>query len=253
MRNRSDAPCEPSAFAFAEGFVVQVAGCRSADEARALAGTGIDWLGIPLRLDVHPPDVDDDVARAIADALPKAVRPVLITYLSKAVEIHSLMRKLRVHTVQVHGDISTGELKSLRCLVPLCRIIKSIVVGAPEHARPLEVAQRYSPFVDAFITDTYDPATDARGATGLCHDWAVSRRLAANAAKPVILAGGLTPENVEEAVQAVRPAGVDCHTGVERPDGSKDPEAVRAFCQAAREAHARLQNDHSRSVTKVPR
>ena len=78
---------------------------------------------------------------------------------------------------------------------------------------------RLAPLVDCFITDTFDPSTGARGATGKTHDWAVSRRLVEASPKPVILAGGLHPGNLGEAVRGVRPAGVDVHTGIEEPDG----------------------------------
>jgi phosphoribosylanthranilate isomerase len=88
--------------------------------------------------------------------------------------------------------------------------------------------------VDAFITDTFDPATGASGATGKTHDWQISRRLVEISPQPVILAGGLTPDNVREAILAVQPAGVDCHTGVEDASGRKDADKVRRFVAEAR-------------------
>ncbi len=95
-----------------------------------------------------------------------------------------------------------------------------------------------SPFVDAFITDTFDPKTGASGATGKTHDWRVSRRLVELADRPVILAGGLTPENVKRAILEVRPAGVDSHTGVEDTSGRKSREKVRKFLSEAYEGFA---------------
>ena len=95
-----------------------------------------------------------------------------------------------------------------------------------------------SPFVDAFITDTFDPKTGASGATGKTHDWHVSRRLVELADRPVILAGGLTPENVKSAIVEVQPAGVDAHTGVEDSSGRKSREKIRKFLAEAREAFA---------------
>jgi phosphoribosylanthranilate isomerase len=94
--------------------------------------------------------------------------------------------------------------------------------------------ERLGPTVDAFITDTYDPATGADGATGMTHDWSLSRALVTRSDRPVILAGGLTPDNVRAAILAVGPAGVDVHTGVEGPDGRKDAARVRRFVAAAR-------------------
>ena len=88
--------------------------------------------------------------------------------------------------------------------------------------------------MDGFITDTYAPETGASGATGRTHDWAVSRRLVQLSPKPVILAGGLTPANVRQAIATVGPAGVDVHTGVEDASGRKDRGKVLAFVAAAR-------------------
>ena len=96
------------------------------------------------------------------------------------------------------------------------------------------LAVELAPLVDGFITDTYSPETGASGATGRTHDWAVSRRLVQLSPKPVILAGGLTPANVRQAIAAVRPAGVDVHTGVEDASGRKDRDKVLAFVAEAK-------------------
>ena len=88
------------------------------------------------------------------------------------------------------------------------------------------------------LTDTYAPETGAAGATGRTHDWAVSRRLVELSPRPVILAGGLTPANVRQAIAAVRAAAVDVHTGVEDASGRKDRAKVREFVAEARAAFA---------------
>jgi len=105
----------------------------------------------------------------------------------------------------------------------------------------------FAPFVNAFITDTWDPQTGARGATGKTHDWKASRRIVESAIRPVIVAGGLTPENVGRAIVQVRPAGVDSHTGVEAPDGTKDPALVRNFVEESRRAFALLKRNETAS------
>ena len=103
--------------------------------------------------------------------------------------------------------------------------------------KALEVmVKELSPLVNAFITDTFDPKTAASGATGKTHDWSVSRRLVELSDRPVILAGGLTPENVKRAIQEVPPAGVDSHTGVEDSTGRKSREKVQKFLSEASEA-----------------
>jgi phosphoribosylanthranilate isomerase len=94
--------------------------------------------------------------------------------------------------------------------------------------------------VDAFITDTFDPVGGASGATGRTYDWQVCRRLVERSPRPVVLAGGLTADNVADAIREVGPAGVDGHTGVEDAAGRKCADKVRRFGDAARAAFAEL-------------
>ena len=165
----------------------------------------------------------------------------LITYLGCGDDIISLCRQLGVNMVQLHGPIALDELRHLRSLAPELAIIKSLIVGRDdEPALEADVA-RYASSVDAFITDTYDPATDASGATGQVHDWTVSKRLVALSSKPVILAGGLTAGNVAHAIADVRPAGVDVHTGLEGPDGRKRTDLTSRFIAEASAAFERLE------------
>jgi len=196
-----------------------------------LLGCGVDLLGFPLRLPVHKPDMSEARARAMIEALGPAVC-VLITYEDDPGRLVELCRFLNVNTVQVHADVAPETLALIRARYPL-RVFKSYVVGR-EALSPRDFVQAYAPVCDAFITDTFDPATGASGATGKVHDWRVSSELIRHSQLPVILAGGLTPANVRGAIKAVCPAAVDVHTGVEAPDGSKDPDLVRAFVREAR-------------------
>jgi phosphoribosylanthranilate isomerase len=97
----------------------------------------------------------------------------------------------------------------------------------------IDEVRRYEASVDSFITDTFDPAMGASGATGKVHDWQISRRLVASSAKPFILAGGLNAGNVHQAIRTVRPAGVDVHTGIEGRDGRKRYDLTRRFVEEA--------------------
>jgi len=224
--------------------IVQIAGVIDRAEAEMLVAAGVDWLGFPFRLAFHREDLPEVEAARLIRTLPPPCEAVLITYLDRAHEIATLCRELGVRKVQLHGPVEPAELAALRALDPGLFLLKSLVVR-PGGGRELETdLEAYRPWADAFLTDTYDPATGATGATGKTHDWAVSRRLVAlarnadTAGRPVILAGGLHPGNVARAIRDVRPAGVDAHTGVEGRDGRKDPALVRAFVRAAREAFA---------------
>lgn len=219
---------------------VQIAGVHDAAEAELLRRCGVEWIGIPLRLPVHREDLTDAAAAALVQECAGVDTAfVLITYLERAAEIAGLARRIGVRHVQIHGAIGDDQLGALRQELPGVLIIKSLIVrpGADPSCL-LEEMLRLAPRVDAFITDTLNPATGATGATGLTHDWAVSREIVRLSPRPVILAGGLTPDNVGTAIRTVGPAGVDCHTGVEGADGRKDAVLVRRFVEAAERAFA---------------
>src|SRR5262245_56080458 len=221
-----------------EENLIQVAGVIDTAEAEMLQQCGIRYLGFPLRLPVHREDLTDEKAAAIINSLAPPVFGVLITYLSKAGEIAAFCHGLGARIVQLHGDIDRDELKRLKILDPTLTVIKSLVIGIRDDKALEATTYTLSPFYDAFITDTSEHTTTASGATGKTHDWRVSRRLVELSDRPVILAGGLTPENVKGAILEVRPAGVDSHTGVEDSSGRKSHEKVRKFVSEANEAFA---------------
>lgn len=220
--------------------IIQIAGVRNWDEAAMIVASGATHIGFPLRLDVHQPDLCEEAAAEIIRKLPPSIHPVLITYLAKAMEIHELLQQLGCNIVQLHGPISLAELEKLRQLsrssssIPF-EIWKSLVVKIGNETELLETLRLTAPFVDAYITDTYDPATGASGATGKTHDWNITSRLVAQSPRPVIVAGGLHPGNVAEAIRITRSAGVDVHTGVEDANGRKDPRLVTEFVVKAKE------------------
>jgi phosphoribosylanthranilate isomerase len=219
-----------------EEDLIQIAGVIDAAEADVLQRCGVRYLGFPLRLPVHREDLTEKQAAAIIKSLAAPAFGVLITYLDRASEIAAFCDTLGTRIVQLHGEIERDELKRLRILDPNLTVIKSLVIGMRDDRALEAMLRELTPFVDAFITDTFDPNTGASGATGKTHDWRVSRRLVELADRPVILAGGLTPENVKRAILEVRPAGVDSHTGVEDTSGRKSREQVEKFLSEANEA-----------------
>ena len=216
--------------------LIQIAGVMDEAEGRMLAAAGVTHAGFPLRLPVNTPDTSEPRAKDIIASLPPALIPVLITYLNTSDQIIDFCREMNCFTIQLHGPVSVEELKSLRRRAPRITVLKSLVVGEEDMESLSAFMARAHPFVDAFITDTFDPATGASGATGKVHDWEVTRQWVKRSSKPVILAGGLTAENVAAGIQATECAGVDAHTGVEGPDGRKVPEAVKAFVANAQAA-----------------
>jgi len=215
---------------------IQIAGVIDGAEAQMLEQCGVRYLGFPLRLAVHREDLTESEAAMIIKGLAPPVYGVLITYLDEANEVASFCHALGARIVQLHGDIDRDELGRLKTLDPSLTVIKSLVVGMHDDKTLEAMVGELSPFVDAFITDTFDPKTGASGATGKTHDWRVSRRLVELSDRPVVLAGGLTPANVKRAILEVRPAGVDSHTGVEDSTGRKSREKVQKFLSESYEA-----------------
>ena len=214
---------------------IHVAGVIDSEEARLLIECGADFIGFPLVLGYHQEDLPLEEATAIVTELGDQATFFLITYLDTADRIAGLCTNLGVSMVQLHGPVDLGEVVRLRESWPSLRIIKSLIVRGKTEPLIAEM-ERFSTVVDAFITDTFDPETGAIGATGRIHDWAVSQTLARRSRKPLILAGGLRPDNVATAIERVKPWGVDVHTGVEGQDGRKDRWKVSSFVREARRA-----------------
>lgn len=217
---------------------IQVAGICDEAEAWMLVRAGVTQIAFPLGPGIREIDLFEDDAARIVAALGPAVRTILITYRSTARAIAADCGRLGTAGVQLHGPITAEEIALLRRLHPELFVIRSLIVG---RQRPDAIAQEMAaciPFVDAFLTDTFDPESGRSGATGHVHDWEVSRRLVETSPRPIILAGGLHPGNVRQALRRVRPAGVDAHTGLEGMDGRKDAALVAAFVAEARAGFA---------------
>ncbi len=217
-----------------------MAGIKNQSEAELLIKSGFSHLGYPLRLPVNVDDTTEEEAAIIISKTAKQTTSVWITYEETADEIIKFCNKLKVKTVQLHGDISIVELKKLRELSPDFTIFKSLVVREGNSEQLMQLVKETTNYIDAFITDTFDPATGASGATGKTHDWAISEKLVKISAKPIILAGGLNADNVYDAIIKVKPAGVDVHTGIENIDGWKDPSKSQQFVENATAAFQKL-------------
>ncbi|MCI0509070.1 phosphoribosylanthranilate isomerase [Chromohalobacter marismortui] len=216
--------------------IIQVAGIIDAKEADMLINEGVDWLGFPLRLPSGRDDISESEATSILQSLPKPHRGVLISYMTEADEVSRFCDQLCLDAVQLHGDISMKELAKLREARPDLYLLKSLVVRSDNMNGLLQLIDDSSEWVDMYITDTFDPITGAKGATGITHDWSVSKELVRHSERPLMMAGGLSPENIGEAIREVQPAAIDAHSLLEGPDGRKDRNKIRRFVSEARAA-----------------
>lgn len=220
--------------------IIQIAGVIDQNEADLLIKAGVEYLGFPLRLPVNKEDLSECQAAELIKTFPETVKAVLITYQNNADEIVQFCNQLDADHIQLHGEISIKELQRVKKLNPNLIVFKSLITGKYSVDELKQTISQTEKFVDAFITDSYNPKTGATGATGQTHDWSISSELVEYSSKPVILAGGLNEENVYEAIKTVKPAGVDSHTGVEGQGGRKDLHKIAKFLFESKRAFDEL-------------
>ena len=214
---------------------IQVAGISSLEEALFAHSVGVHALGFTLGLPTGAHDgLTPAKAAHITSHLPDSSTVVLITYADAARKAHELISHIGAHAVQLHGGVTEKELVALRHLCPNTRTIGRVSItdaSSVDHALSFQ-----PPLWDAIILDSVDPRTKAVGATGLTHDWDISAEIVRQSSLPVILAGGLHPGNVADAIKKVLPAGVDAHTGLEHRNGARDFDKIKLFAKFATEA-----------------
>jgi phosphoribosylanthranilate isomerase len=208
--------------------VIKVCGIQNPGEALGCAAAGANTIGMLVGLTHTAEDgITPEAAREIVSALPSGIRAVMVTHLADPGEIARIADLTGASTIQLHGDTQIPGIKRLRALVPGVKLIKAVhVTGEESVAQAVEYAEQ----ADMLVLDSR--SEDRLGGTGKTHDWSISRRIVSAVKVPVILAGGLNPENVAEAIETVRPAGIDANSGLEHPDGSKDFDKVKKFADA---------------------
>ncbi len=207
---------------------VKICGITRERDLAAAARAGADAVGLISRVDVDTPrEIAPGRAADLADAAPPFVAPVLVTMAPTVDALADLADRTGPDAVQVHADLSPGELRDLGSRVR-ADVIRAVDAGDPAAVRAHDGA------ADALLVDSLSDG--GAGGTGETHDWEQTAAAVAEVETPVILAGGLTPDNVAPAVETVAPYGVDVASGVEREGGVKDHDAVAAFVDRARSA-----------------
>ena len=210
--------------------------CYIADrtEADLAIAAGADALGLVSAMPSGPGVIPDDAAAEIAASVPPPVASVLLTSETTAPAIARQAQAVRPSVLQLVDHVSKGVHRRLDVALPGVRRFQVVHVSGPEA---VDVALAAAETAHALLLDSGDPSVSVRelGGTGRVHDWDVSAEIVRRSPVPVFLAGGLTPENVAEAVRAVRPFGVDVCSGV-RVDGRLNADRLGAFTEAVRAA-----------------
>jgi len=205
-------------------FEIKICGITNVEDARAAVALDVDYLGF-IFYPKSPRAVTAEQVKQVLDELGEPCKAVGVFVNSSREEVEATMAQCGLWAAQIHGDEEAAAFAGER--VRLWRALKMMPTG-PEPDPDAWMAERY--VVDAAVPGAY-------GGTGVTADWEAARDVARE--RPVLLAGGLTPENVAVAIRAVMPRGVDVSSGVELRPGKKDHERMKAFVTRARKMAAR--------------
>ena len=202
------------------GIRIKVCGLTDPSEARAVAEAGADAVGLVFA--ESPRQIKPAVAREIVRNLPPMVQTVGVFVNESPEKIEETIDYCGLDMVQLHGEETPETCKRLGP-----RVIKAWRIRTSADIRDL---MPYPGWVRAFLLDAWSPKV--HGGTGETFDWSIAVEAKKAVSTPIILAGGLTRENVAQAVRQVRPWGVDVSSGVERAPGKKDLDKITDFIHA---------------------
>ncbi|WP_435333519.1 phosphoribosylanthranilate isomerase [Haloarchaeobius sp. TZWWS8] len=204
---------------------VKICGLTREEDVDAAIDAGADAVGFVVDVPVDTPrEVTARRAAELVARVPPFVTTVLVTMPGGPNRAIELVEQVDPDVVQVHSDLSPGDVAYLRSKVD-ADVLKHVDAARPGTAR------RYADVADALLVDSVDES--GAGGTGKTHDWERTRAETAGLDVPIVLAGGLTPENVARAVETVEPFAVDVASGVESAGGVKDHDAMHRFVEAA--------------------
>ena len=211
---------------------VKICGITRPEWARAAADAGADAIGLVFAK--SPRRISADQARRIVQALPPWVAPVGVFVDEEPAQVCETAAAAGLTTVQLHGTEPPEMLANLQDL----KVIKAFRIGSAQDAEDARAwrkeCEKRGRTPDAYLVDARVPG-GPKGGTGRPADWALAARLVREGFWPLVLSGGLSAENVAEAIRTVRPWGVDSSSGTEGAPGKKDTEKIRAFVEAVRQ------------------
>jgi phosphoribosylanthranilate isomerase len=196
-------------------------------EANTAIEFGADAIGLVGKMPSGPGPIPDELIRQIAKSVPPMISTFLLTSETSADEIIKHHQRTQTNTIQIVDLLSKGTYTQIKEALPFVKIVQVIHVI---DLKSVDLAVRLSKMVDALLLDSGNPNLKVKelGGTGKIHNWTLSRQIRDNAKCPVILAGGLKPENVRQAIEEVQPFAVDVCSGV-RTDGVLDKIKLSSF------------------------
>lgn len=211
---------------------IKICCISSNEEAKLAIRYGADALGLVGKMPSGPGPIEDELINTIAKIIHPPIASFLLTSEQSAKGIIEHINRVHTSTVQIVDEITEGSYADIRHALPHLKIVQVIhVTGEESIGQALQVHQH----VDAILLDSGNPkaAVKTLGGTGNTHNWAISNELVKQVSVPVFLAGGLHAGNVQEAIESVKPFGVDVCSGV-RSNGKLDLQKLGAFINAVK-------------------
>lgn len=209
---------------------VKICCISSVEEAATAVRCGASALGLVSAMLSGPGPIPEELITEIIATVPPHISTFLLTSKQDAESIITQQRKTKANTLQLVDSVSIDVYRTLRKELPEISIVQ--VIHVIDHSS-VEEAVSVSQYVDYLLLDSGNPnlAVKELGGTGRRHDWNLSRTIVESVKVPVFLAGGLKEENVREAIETVRPYGVDLCSGV-RTNGRLDVNKLERFLRA---------------------
>lgn len=206
---------------------VKICCISSIEEAQLAIKSGASAIGLVSEMPSGPGVISEELIKQIAEQIPPGISTFLLTSKQSVEEIIEQQHRCKTNTIQICDKIVQGTYNQLKQALPGIKIVQVIhVLGEDSINEAAEVSKN----VDALLLDSGNQklAVKELGGTGRIHDWTISRKIVESVKVPVFLAGGLNAENVADAVQHVKPFGVDICSGV-RTNGKLDERKVKSF------------------------
>ncbi|MEO1375831.1 MAG: phosphoribosylanthranilate isomerase [Cyanobacteria bacterium J06635_10] len=207
---------------------VKICGITQPQQGKAIVSLGATALGF-ICVPKSPRYVNSEQIKAVIEQLPEQTDKIGVFANLSLEEIAQTVAHSGLTGVQLHGDESLEDVISLRQSLPNVEIIKALRIRGTDD---FEKANIYIEYVDTLLLDAYHP--QQLGGTGKTLNWDTLRQFNPNC--PWFLAGGLTPQNILEALNKVNPSGIDLSSGVEKAPGDKDLDKVRLLFEQLRES-----------------
>tara|TARA_A100001037_G_scaffold295461_1_gene314591 strand:+ start:2278 stop:2919 length:642 start_codon:yes stop_codon:yes gene_type:complete len=203
---------------------VKICGITNHEDLIASIEFGADYVGFIVDLPiVSHREIVPELANELVSETPTGVATTMVTILEEVERTVDLFEQVGADVLQIHGDFTIELIEEISDMID-----KKLVVSIdPKN----EIVDQVADIIDAIVCDSQGER--GAGGTGKTNDWDRVRELKKETKLPIILAGGLTPENVSKAIDIVDPFAVDVSSGVEGPGGLKNHEAIREFIRSA--------------------